>query len=367
MKNIKAGHIRPIVCLDPGHDSGKANPSPVVAEYFEGQRMWDLAQLLVPRLEAYGIEVRVTKSQLNQAIDLVVRGEISKGTDLLISLHSNAAATPQPDWVLVLYQVDNGGGVYEQSRRFAELLAPSLAKVMGVDYQVYARQSSSDRDNNGNSDDYYGVLRGAQTAETVGVIVEHGFHTNEQTARWLLQDSNLEKIADTEAAVIAQWFGVHKTEVPQQWYRIRLSWENAASQVGAYGSLQNAVAACPVGYSVYDWRGNAVYSHAQTYTQQQFVRELQGAIFAAVDGIAGPETLSKTPTISAVKNNRHDVVRPVQKRLYALGYTQVGAADGIAGPLFTAAVKAYQKANGCVCDGEITARECTWQKLLGLR
>ena len=33
---------------------------------------------------------------------------------------------------------------------------------------------------------------------------------------------------------------------------------------------------------------------------------------------------------------------------------------------FDAAIKAYQKANGCVADGEITARKNTWKKLLGM-
>ena len=48
-----------------------------------------------------------------------------------------------------------------------------------------------------------------------------------------------------------------------------------------------------------------------------------------------------------------------------LGYN-CGEADGVAGDKFTVAVKKYQKANGCVADGEITAKEKTWQKLLGL-
>jgi peptidoglycan hydrolase-like protein with peptidoglycan-binding domain len=59
-------------------------------------------------------------------------------------------------------------------------------------------------------------------------------------------------------------------------------------------------------------------------------------------------------------------VKFVQKRLYELGYTEVGAADGVAGPKFTSAVAHFQQDNGCVTDGEITARNKTWKKLLGL-
>lgn len=104
----------------------------------------------------------------------------------------------------------------------------------------------------------------------------------------------------------------------------------------------------------------------ETYSKEQFVKDVQKATGAAVDGIAGPETLSKTVTVSAKINTRHAVIKPVQMRLYELGYTEVGTADGIAGPKFSSAVTRYQKDNGCYVDGEITARNKTWKKLLGL-
>ena len=117
------------------------------------------------------------------------------------------------------------------------------------------------------------------------------------------------------------------------------------------------------------WKG-----HEQTYIatfggesdQTKFVKAVQAAIGAKVDGIPGKETLGKTPTVSAYKNNRHAVVAVLQKHLYDLGYTQVGEADGIAGKKFTAAVTAFQKDNGCIPDGELTAGKTTWKKILGM-
>ena len=105
---------------------------------------------------------------------------------------------------------------------------------------------------------------------------------------------------------------------------------------------------------------------AEEYTMEQFVRDVQKACGAKVDGIAGSETLSKTVTLSASKNRSHAAVKPVQKRLATLGYTQVGTADGVAGSKFTSAVQAYQKDNKLWADGEITARNNTWKKLLGM-
>ena len=54
------------------------------------------------------------------------------------------------------------------------------------------------------------------------------------------------------------------TSAPEKYYRIRITWENAASQKGAYATLQNAERACPAGYSVYDWTGNKVYVKEST-------------------------------------------------------------------------------------------------------
>lgn len=99
---------------------------------------------------------------------------------------------------------------------------------------------------------------------------------------------------------------------------------------------------------------------------REFVIGVQSSLGAKVDGIAGPETLSKTITVSKSVNRTHPVVKHIQTFLYALGYTEIGAADGIAGPKFTAAVKHYQRDNKCVVDGIITKRNKTWKKLLKL-
>lgn len=102
------------------------------------------------------------------------------------------------------------------------------------------------------------------------------------------------------------------------------------------------------------------------YSLSAFIRDVQAATGSATDGIAGPETLRNTVTVSAYKNRTHPVVKPVQQRLFSLGYTQVGDPDGIAGTKFTQAVQAFQRDNGCVADGELTARNKTWRKLLEL-
>lgn len=119
------------------------------------------------------------------------------------------------------------------------------------------------------------------------------------------------------------------------------------------------------------WYGQAqkyrdTFGGAPKYTQKEFVKDIQKAFGAAIDGIAGPETLSKTKTLSTKTNYKHAAVKAVQQYLTALGYTEVGEIDGIAGVKFASAVTHFQKDNGCVADGIISARNKTWKKLLGL-
>lgn len=98
-----------------------------------------------------------------------------------------------------------------------------------------------------------------------------------------------------------------------------------------------------------------------------FIKEVQSVIGAQVDGVAGQETITKTPTLSQWRNRKHPVVAVVQRRLLALGY-DLGkyGADGVYGPATAKAVKAYQRLNGCVDDGVITGGNRTWSKLLDI-
>lgn len=105
---------------------------------------------------------------------------------------------------------------------------------------------------------------------------------------------------------------------------------------------------------------------AEVYTLKQFIRDVQSVTGSETDGIAGPQTLGNTVTVSAKVNSTHPVVAFLQKRLWALGYTEVGAADGIAGAKFTAAVLRFQEENHCWADGEVTAKNKTWRVLLGM-
>jgi hypothetical protein len=50
-------------------------------------------------------------------------------------------------------------------------------------------------------------------------------------------------------------------------YRVRKSWADAKSQIGAYKSLENAKKNCKEGYSVFDNNGNVVYTNQKQETK----------------------------------------------------------------------------------------------------
>lgn len=194
------------ICIDPGH-YGKYNRSPGVPEYYESDMTWKLANLQKKYLEALGHTVILTRDDPNKDVPLVDRGKKSKGCDLFISDHSNAASNKmneKVDYVAVYHLVDDTTTKCDDvSKDFAKEIAPVVAGEMGVGFKVLTRKAESDRNKDGmKNDNYYGVLHGARLVGTPGVIIEHGFHTNTKDTMWLLNDANLDRLAKAEADCI---------------------------------------------------------------------------------------------------------------------------------------------------------------------
>ena len=268
MKEVK-------IMLDAGH-YGKYNRSPVVPAYYESDFSFKFVNMLKKELEAYGFTVGRTRTQQAKDMALQARGKAAAGYDLFISIHSNATGTGannSVDYPVAITMVNNDKTTIDEvSRAVGEIMAQAVAETMGTRQaaRTYSKQSANDRDGNGIKDDeYYGVLHGAKLVKVPGIILEHSFHTNAKAAAWLLKDNNLQAMAEAEAAALAKYYGKTKNqeEKPAQaitWYRVRKSWEDASSQLGAYREKDNAVKNCPEGYTVYGEGGSVVYSNKKT-------------------------------------------------------------------------------------------------------
>ena len=263
MKEVK-------IMLDAGH-YGKYNRSPVVPAYYESDFSFKFVNMLKKELEAYGFTVGRTRTQQAKDMALQARGKAAAGYDLFISIHSNATGTGannSVDYPVAITMVnDDKTTIDEVSRAVGEIMAQAVAETMGTRQaaRTYSKQSANDRDGNGIKDDeYYGVLHGAKLVKVPGIILEHSFHTNAKAAAWLLKDNNLQAMAEAEAAALAKYYGKTKNqeEKPAQaitWYRVRKSWEDVGSQLGAYTVYDNAVNNCPAGYAVFNDKGEVLY------------------------------------------------------------------------------------------------------------
>lgn len=208
-----------IICLDAGHYA-KQNRSPAVPEYYESDFTWKFHLLLKAELESLGFAVRTTRAQKDKDVALTERGRASRGCDLFLSIHSNAvdgSVHENTDYPLAIVSLDG------ESKELGNLLASAVKKTMQTAQgkQVWTKANSR-------GTDWYGVLRGAAEVGTSGIILEHSFHTCTRSARWLMDEENLVKLAQAEARVLAGYFGVEK---PGKYYRV---------QIGAYTGRENA-------------------------------------------------------------------------------------------------------------------------------
>ena len=218
------------ICLDAGH-YGKYNQSAIVPAYYESEMNWKLHLLLKKELEEYGFAVSVTRDKFETDVELTKRGQMAKECDLLLSIHSNGAERADADHVVVFCPVsDTRTDIDEKSLALAKKLAPVITEVMGVtekNYRIAQVKSEYDRDGDGvKNDNYYGILHGARSVNVPCMILEHSFHTNERTAKWLLSEENLKKLAQAEAKPLADFYGMKK-----RIWRV---------QVGAYTQKENA-------------------------------------------------------------------------------------------------------------------------------
>lgn len=192
----------PKVLLDAGHYDSR-NKSPVYPQYYEAKQMWKLHLLLKKHLEEYGFEVAQTRSEQDKDMQVTARGKLAKGYDLFLSLHSDACDDEKVRRATVFYAFDD----WNNASRLAQAIAHNIGLCMGVEGKTKTRIST-----NGNWD-YYGVMFGARSVGCpLYYIIEHSFHTNRDSAKWLMSDSNLDKLAKAEAEAIAKYFGMEKEE-----------------------------------------------------------------------------------------------------------------------------------------------------------
>ncbi|MCL2638553.1 MAG: N-acetylmuramoyl-L-alanine amidase [Oscillospiraceae bacterium] len=196
------------ITIDPGHGE-RDNPYPAAKGFFEGTQMWRLAGFLKAELEKRGFDVATTRPKItdNPSVDSRGKSAADNGSVFMLSLHSNATADTTQTSV-------TGSEVFlsvkgREHKPLAEKLLTAVCRVMTHQTRGVKERTLENSPNN----DWFGVIRSAaNNGCTCAMLMEHGFHTNPKDAQFLTVDSNLRRLAEAEAEVIAEHFGISAEE-----------------------------------------------------------------------------------------------------------------------------------------------------------
>lgn len=194
------------VCLDPGHGPGCANRSPD-GSYEEQEFAMDLATRIARLLTLQGVAVHFTRDasgypSLRQRCR--VANEI-ENLDLFVSLHSNAAG---------------GGGFSGAAGQLVFTSASGGARNRAADcflrrlrFHCIPRVAASPRHQD------FSVLT---ETKAPAVLLEHGFHTNQEELALLKDDSFRQRLAVADAQAIVDFLGLTWRETQVDPNRVRV-------------------------------------------------------------------------------------------------------------------------------------------------
>lgn len=200
------------IMIDPGHGgSDRENKGPT--GYVEADGVLGISLLLEKELLSTGaFDVRLTR-RTDTTLGLTQRGRaaVDFGAQLFVSQHTNAA-NGRARGTEVYYSVDIPG-----DRPLAASMSNAIATALGIpDRGAKVRESVTHP-----GEDYYTVIDTAQDGGVPHVLlVESAFHDNPEDEKLLLDATYLIKIAQAQARVISEFFGVQYPEedgVTEHW------------------------------------------------------------------------------------------------------------------------------------------------------
>lgn len=135
-------------------------------------------------------------------------------------------------------------------------------------------------------------------------------------------------------------------------YRVRKTWADASSQIGAYSSLDNAKNACKSGYSVFDSAGNVVYTVPATTVSVSAGATSEDTL--TIDGLWGPSTIKRLQQIFGTTEDGVISNQYASEKTRNPGLAAVTGWEWKTKPSGSSAlIKAIQKKVGTTQDGYI--------------
>ena len=301
-----------VVVIDPGHGgdgAGGYDPGAINSTYGyqEADRVLRIGLYLKQELETYRhVHVDMTREDAKGTSATAplskVQGRVDfaqqKGSDLLVSLHLNGAATQSAHGALILASNGNydakcadivdgvGTNILTQLGKLGLDTSRGLVKEGSHDGTTYP---------NGKLADYYGIVRYGQLAHIPSLIIEHCFISSDSdSAQFLSSDAKLQAIAQADARGIAAYYGLEKkaegeTDPEPAFRDCRKHWAREYVDAAAAAGWVSGV-------------GNGLFAPDGTLTRGMFVTMLAG--LAGVNA-AGFRTLRRARGMRPVYPGQH--------------------------------------------------------------
>lgn len=231
-------------------------------------------------LEYENVEIvncTIDKSE-NDMYEAVTKAN-NAGVDLFVSNHVNA-----------------GGGVGFETYYSRYSTADNINKAKIIHkYLVSTKSCLKDRRC---TDDYSFLgydLYVLKNTKMDAILCEIGFVDNQTDVNAV----NNDEVARAYAAGIAAAYGLKK-KTTTELYRVRKSWTDESSQIGAYTVLENAKKNCPSGYSVFDSKGNKVYpTDSKEEIKVDYIIQYSNAVDQAIAEVMADRL--NCPTINCLR------------------------------------------------------------------
>ena len=195
------------VVLDPGHGTQSANQSPD-GTYIEPEFTLDVAKRMKEILKSHGVAVTMTRNGAScptgaaNTADLQYRCDVAnaiRDLDLFVSIHTNAAGgsgwSSAKGWKAHVYSAAGKG---------AAAAADMLERVKAAGAAVRSSPIVA-----------YPSLYVLKHTVAPAVLLECGFHTNQEETALLKDDGYRQKLAQAQAYGILDYLGIDTDDTPE--------------------------------------------------------------------------------------------------------------------------------------------------------
>lgn len=335
-----------LIALDDGHGMGTAGKrTPYIAQLGrqirENEFNREVVALLDSKLKLKGFKtLLLAPTDDDTPLSTRIRNANAAKADLLISIHFNAmdgvfhGDSKDPDGFSA--HVHSGSGKSAEFGRIAlkHLAGGTRQKNRGLVVQNLAMTRDS---------------------WMPAVLFELGFMDNLREAMLMLDKAFQEECAEEIFAAICEFYGEsyqrETKPVPVSStikYRVRKTWADEASQVGAFHDLElaKAMADREKYFRVFDEKGVIVYQ-PEYFTSKPATKP-------APTPAPKPEPVKAkytVPSITLAYGSKGVQVKHLQNCLNAAGFKLRGSVDGVFGPDTLQALKRFQSVHANPADG----------------